>query len=170
MSFIGYLQEYGWGVTYSSRNESDSCIAKTLPIEGDGSQNWKLGGHCTACRSLVRLKRVLFVWHFLNFFWVSLLASASSRKLVTACLVSECFQLNSVWEGLSVLIAYFGRGEGSSEAGQFQELPEALLSCLSSLGLFSAGWNASVSEETVIHVTVMKLPTLPCSKNCFFFL
>lgn len=47
------------------------------------------------------------------------------------------------------MVAYFG-WEESNMSGQFQELLEALLSCLPScLQSFPAGWNVSFSEESV---------------------
>jgi len=49
-----YLQEYRWGVTDRSRNDSKTAapLKPTLASMGDRSQSWEPGAHRTACRQL----------------------------------------------------------------------------------------------------------------------
>ena len=116
--YWGHLRECGWRVTYRNRNDSKTAAS---PQHGDSSKRWEPGAHCTACMQLNRLESVL----------------------------SRCFSLSKPLPGslaglnlfhtlvcLRVLFAAWlvssGR-EGPSESSQFQELPEAILSCFKEL-------------------------------------
>lgn len=53
----GYLQDCGWGITYGSRNDSNTTIlTKAHPNVGDSS--WKRRAHYTTCRQLNRLESI----------------------------------------------------------------------------------------------------------------
>lgn len=111
MSFISYLQKYGWRITGRSRNES-KITQHPNPIWVTAHKSRKPGAHCPTCRQ--------FCWS------EPLFSSQASLCLWSADLrVFEAVQL--VQDHLSAVIkAYISLGKkGPSESGLFQGLLEA---------------------------------------------
>jgi len=109
---------------------------------------WEPRLHCTACRKLNRLENILSR----RLSWSKPLPGSSTGFCFFPAvgLVSWVFAAAwFIWQWLSaVSIAYSG-SKGSSKFGQFQGLPEAIMTCLPScLISFPAEWNVLISEET----------------------
>ena len=68
------------------------CITKVHPSTSDSSQSWEPGVHCTACRQLHRLDKILSRWCLS---WSDSLSSSSVAFcfLQAAGLASESLQL-----------------------------------------------------------------------------
>ena len=132
------------GVTYRNMGEElhtgGEVIQRQLhhqahPSMGDSSQSWE---HWSTLHSQQAGCRVYLSWSkplpgSSSGFWFCQAAGVVAPELV--------------WQGLSAFIAYSGR-EGPSESGQFQELPEAILSC--SLSCF----RSFCRKENVTYITV----------------
>lgn len=127
----------------------DSCITKVYLSMGDSSHSW---GHCTACRQLKRLGSVLSRWPALllqaSSQFLFLPSSRSYLTVLAAWLDWESslqFSFARLEEPLSFYCFTYTSREEPNESCQFQELPEAVLSCLHScLRSFPTGWNVSV--------------------------
>ena len=103
----------------------DTCITKAHASMGDSSQSWAPGTHCTARRQLSGVENVLSK----RASWSQQAASLVWESL-QPCL-SQVFVAWLSWALLLVAGLVCCRREWPSESGQFQGLPEAILSCLS---------------------------------------
>lgn len=106
----GYMKEWKW--------LKDSCLTKAHQSMGDSSQSWDPGAHCTACRQLKRLDRVLFRY-VSQLFWTSFRQLSWSLVLFTlhGCPLLLC----SSWACLKWLSSLYCLllGKGPSGSGQF---------------------------------------------------
>ena len=69
MSFIGVTLECRRGITYRSRNDSQTVVLPQLtPAWEVTSKGWKCGMHCTTFRQLDRLENVSYKAQLLSLF------------------------------------------------------------------------------------------------------
>lgn len=100
------LKEYAGGVTYRSRDDSDSYTTKIHSRMGDSFPSCESRAHCTAWRQAAQQVESVLSRKLL------------SKPLQAAGLVSQSLPLGFfLWEGVA------------SESGQFQGSQEAVLSC-----------------------------------------
>jgi hypothetical protein len=145
---LGLFWRIWMGVIQRSRNDSKiAAPPKHTPAWLTVHQSWNFGLHWTTWRQLNRLK-CLFQWlSWYKPLWGSLDCFCVFQ--VAALIWESFFAAWLRWLSTSC-IAYYG-WEENNKSGQFQGLPEALVSCLPlCLGSFPAEWKVSILKKTFI--------------------